>query len=136
MGVASYFLHFLFKCDNVLSYCYFYFLKCANTWKCLSCRVQSDRQMYWRCKKGLLFLSRRLFFFFFTSCTRRIYCLTVWMSMLSQFHVPVQQGSYCNNVFTQMTIIAATGCKDPNKHISPSFNLSSNGVVISNKKKK
>lgn len=40
------------------------------------------------------------------------------MSLLSQFHVPVGQGSYCNNVFTQVTTIAATGCKDPTKHVS------------------
>lgn len=56
--------------------------------------------------------------------------------MLSQFHFPVGQGSYCNNVFTQITITVAIGCKDPTKHISTSFNLSSNGVVVSSKRKK
>ena len=56
--------------------------------------------------------------------------------MLSQFCVPVGQGSYCNNLVTPVTIIVAIGCKDPTKHISPSFHLSSNGIAISNKKKK
>lgn len=126
---------FFICCLNGIMYCriVIYYLQCTNTWKCLPCRVQSDRQMYWRCKRGLLFFSRGVFL---TSCTKRIYCLTVWVSMLSQFHVPVRQGSYCNNIFTQTTIIVAIGCKDPMKHISPTFNLSSNGVVISNKKKK
>lgn len=58
------------------------------------------------------------------------------MSMLSQFRVPVGQGSYYNNVFTQITSVVAIGCKDPTKYISPSFKLSSNGVVISHEKKK
>lgn len=114
---------------NVIMYCliviFIYYLQCVNRWKCLPCRVLSDKQMYWRCKRALLFFQYRAFFLSFTSCKRRIYCLTVWMSMLSQFCSPVRQGSYCSNMFAQRTSIVATGCKDPTKHISHSFNLSS-----------
>lgn len=83
-------------------------------------------QMYRRRKRGLLFFSS---WPLFTSLTRGIYCLTVQMAALSQLHVPAEQGSYCNNVFTHHPIIAATGCKVPTEPTSPSFNISRNGVV-------
>jgi len=46
-----------------LTVIFIYYLQCANTRKCLPCRLQSNRQMYWRCQRGLLFFSRGLFFY-------------------------------------------------------------------------
>lgn len=123
---------------NVIMYCldviFIYYLQCGNAGKRFPCRVQSNRQLYCRCKRGSLFFSRGLLFF---KILHRRDLLSNCMDVSAEQIPYSRRGSYCSHAVTQITIIPTTiSCKDPIKHISPCFNLGCIGVVMSNRKKK